>query len=97
MENPSITRKIQMLEIWENPLHLIETRYEIAVGAIECRDAIIKNLRTQLAGIADLPQMPEPLMETPVQFGCDGRWYSSEQMLDYAEQCVKYHTGIKND
>jgi hypothetical protein len=36
------------IECWTNPLHSIEDRYEMAIGAIDFRDRIIKNLRGQI-------------------------------------------------
>ena len=31
------------------------------------------------------PELPEPDHATAIEFGCDGRWYTAEQMRDYAK------------
>jgi hypothetical protein len=49
------------MNTWENPLDPIETRYQIAVGAVQHRDDIIANLRYQIAAlrlIAEAHQSP---------------------------------------
>jgi len=57
------------MHTWENPLDSIETRYEIAVGAINHRDNIVTNLRYQIAALRLIAEAHQPTAEVDaVQF-----------------------------
>lgn len=51
------------MNTWENPLDPLETRYQIATGAIQHRDDIISNLRYQIAALRLVAEAHLPVTE----------------------------------